>query len=299
MTEDTLSRKAAEKYHEIHELCDCRSDSCRCYTSGKPEFCADCKRDIGRLAALISAQVEQPLSQEYWTCFNCEFKTTDRKEAEAHFGDDDEGQSICQTWAQLNADERLEEYQSQIRERNAVERENASLRTSNEGLEYRVHAEQQSIRSYKPFKACSSINDVFFVYDSMEGRALANQERAEAAELALAKEIALAKENAEECNKMHLRDSAALTTANAELEKLRNEDDIFSLDQEQWKARLAEANAEADKLRQLLDLYRRKRSVDGLNGRVWHGPLHYEYEMQIAADDAVATPAQGGDEVKK
>jgi hypothetical protein len=161
----------------LRDLLENRNCSCGGWTCARCEMAFnDGKAVVGKSTAPAG---EQQLEQEYWLCFNCGFKTSDREEALAHFGDSDEGRSLCQVWADLNADDRAQEYQSQIRERNATERKNASLRTRVEGLEYAVESQEGCIRSYKPFKNCRSIHDVFCVYDSMEGRALAAEERAE------------------------------------------------------------------------------------------------------------------------
>jgi len=42
---------------------------------------------------------------------------------------------------------------------------------------YQAHL-QSDIRGYQPFRECRTLQDVFNVFDSMEGRALAAEERA-------------------------------------------------------------------------------------------------------------------------
>jgi hypothetical protein len=69
-----------------------------------------------------------------WLCFHCEFATSDSKEAANHFGDLDDGEPICQTWKVLNADEKLQEYQSIMGELNAERDENAKLSTQLSGI---------------------------------------------------------------------------------------------------------------------------------------------------------------------
>lgn len=55
--------------------------------------------------------------------------------------------------------------------------ENGDLRLKVDDLEERLDSAENSIRQYKPFKDCHSAWAVFSVYDSMEGRALAAEER--------------------------------------------------------------------------------------------------------------------------
>lgn len=121
-----------------------------------------------------------------WVCFHCGFTTGDEAEAKAHFGDRDDEEPLCLTWHDLDADGRASEYQSVIQELNGEREENAALRTKVEGLEYRVDGQLSDIRSFTPFRKCSGINEVFHVYDSIEGRALA----AEAERDALAARVA-------------------------------------------------------------------------------------------------------------
>ncbi len=116
-----------------------------------------------------------------WACFHCGFMTGDVSEAKAHFGDRDDEEPLCLTWHDLDADGRVSEYQSVIRELDAEREENAAFRTKVEGLEYRVDGQLSEIHSFAPFRKCSGINEVFHVYDSMEGRALVAE--AEAASL--------------------------------------------------------------------------------------------------------------------
>jgi hypothetical protein len=115
-----------------------------------------------------------------WRCFHCDFVTSDYAEALAHFGERDDAEEfkpICKWWDRLSEDERKETLQDTIKQLN--ERENEVMRqtTKIEGLEYQVDSFESCIRSYKPFKNCRSIHDVFCLFDSMEGRALAAEER--------------------------------------------------------------------------------------------------------------------------
>ena len=115
-----------------------------------------------------------------WRCFHCDFITADREEAAAHFGDRDDAEEfkpICKWWASLAEDERLGTLQDTIQQLNAEQRENMSHRTAIEGLEYQVGTHAGIFNSYKPFRGCTSMYEVFCVYDSMEGRALAAEEK--------------------------------------------------------------------------------------------------------------------------
>lgn len=122
-------------------------------------------REIERLRA----------ENDTWTCFHCGFKASDRAEAAAHFGDMDDEYPLCIIWKDLDADGRASEYQSQSRELDAEREENSALRTTNEGLEYRL-LEYEDLAGSR-FKGCKSLNDAFNLFDTMEGRALAAEEK--------------------------------------------------------------------------------------------------------------------------
>lgn len=125
-------------------------------------------------------QADAILAALPWRCFHCDFVTADPEEAAAHFGDRDDGEEfkpICKWWANMDDHERLETLQDTIRQLNQGANENMRLETKLEGLEYQVDSQKGAIHSYKPFRQCHSIYDVFCLYDSMEGRALAAEER--------------------------------------------------------------------------------------------------------------------------
>ena len=127
-----------------------------------------------------SKQADEILAALPWRCFQCDFVTSDPDEASAHFGDRDDGEEfkpICKWWANIDDHERLETLQDTIRELNHGADENMRLLTKIEGLEYQVNSQESAIRSYKPFRDCHSIHDVFCLFDSMEGRALAAEEK--------------------------------------------------------------------------------------------------------------------------
>jgi len=120
----------------------------------------------------------QELKQHCWNCFHCGFATDDPREAASHFGDRDDEEPMCLHWSRLSTEERLGQFQSLQQELDAERDENAQLRTKIEGLEYRVEGIESQVASR--FKGCRSINDAFHLYDSMEGRALAAEERLKA-----------------------------------------------------------------------------------------------------------------------
>ena len=116
-----------------------------------------------------------------WRCFHCDFITSDHAEAQAHFGDRDDGEEfkpICKWWDRMEDDgERITTLQDTIRELNNGADENMKLREEIECLEEQIGTQESQIKSYKPFRECRSIHDIFCLYDSMEGRALAAEER--------------------------------------------------------------------------------------------------------------------------
>lgn len=116
------------------------------------------------------------LREEKWICFHCGFETANHAEAQAHFGDRDDAYEFtptCTWWAKLTSEERAQEIQDLRQEITAEQEENSLLRTRIEGLEYRVDGQLSEIRSFKPFRQCTSVNEIFHLYDSMEGKALA------------------------------------------------------------------------------------------------------------------------------
>lgn len=125
-------------------------------------------------------KMDSILSAIPWRCFHCDFITNDPAEAQAHFGERDDAEEfkpICKWWAGMDDDERKYVFQSLQRDIAAEQDENSSLRTKIEGLEYQVDSQEGAIKSYKPFRECHSIYEVFCLYDSMEGRALAAEEK--------------------------------------------------------------------------------------------------------------------------
>lgn len=136
-------------------------------------------------AAEERAEAAEKRAAESWRCFHCGFSTSDVREAEAHFGDRDDEEPLCKTIARWGDDETARQLQDTIQQLNAERAETARQRVQIEGLEYRVEGQRAEIQSFAPFRKCEGINDIFNLYDSMEGRALAAEERAAALEAAL------------------------------------------------------------------------------------------------------------------
>jgi hypothetical protein len=99
-----------------------------------------------------------------WRCFHCDFITSDRAEAQAHFGDRDDGEEfkpICKWWDRMDDEERKEAFQDAMRDLNEGAQENMNLREQVEDLEGIVGTQESQIKSYKPFRECRSIHDIF------------------------------------------------------------------------------------------------------------------------------------------
>jgi len=144
-------------------------------TYGHMSVLSSRKQAVGLLADALVAFAQRHGARAVWKCFHCEFETSEFSEAAAHFGDRDEELPICQTWKAMNAKGRIGEYQSVIGELNAERERNGQLITANEGMEFRLLEYENLVGSR--FKGCRSLNDAFNLYDSMEGRALAAEER--------------------------------------------------------------------------------------------------------------------------
>jgi hypothetical protein len=122
-----------------------------------------------------------------WRCFHCDFITRDPEEAKAHFGERDDAEEftpICKWWSEMPEDERKYAFQDLQREvvreqENAEQQLQRALEAEREveNLGCRIESLSTAMKFIKPFAKCDSIRDVFNVYDSMEGRALAAEER--------------------------------------------------------------------------------------------------------------------------
>lgn len=129
---------------------------------------------------MADIKADEVLAALPWRCFHCDFVTNNEAEALAHFGDRDDAEEfkpICKWWARMDEAERRETLQDTVRDLNEERNSADGLRVQVEGLEYQVDSQRGAIQSYRPFRKCISINDVFCLYDSMEGRALAAEER--------------------------------------------------------------------------------------------------------------------------
>jgi hypothetical protein len=112
-----------------------------------------------------------PRPEHGYTCFHCHETFTDEIEAAGHFGVDENAKPGC-ILAMPRGEERglllalRATEQQAIALMNQVHEQTAPSRR----LQALVTA---SIRSFTPFRECDTLQDVFNVYDSMEGRALA------------------------------------------------------------------------------------------------------------------------------
>ncbi len=129
-----------------------------------------------RIERLARAHLEL-LNKVIWRCFHCGFETEDRLQAAGHFGDCDDAEPICTLWESLSKDERIGLLQTSSGQYLEAQVEISAQNTKIEGLEYRLEGQLSEIHSFKPFRSCDTIHQVFNVYDSMEGRALAAEER--------------------------------------------------------------------------------------------------------------------------
>jgi hypothetical protein len=66
-----------------------------------------------------------------WRCFHCDFITSVHAEAQAHFGDRDDGEEfkpICKWWDRMDDEERKEAFQDAMRDLNEGAQENMNQR---------------------------------------------------------------------------------------------------------------------------------------------------------------------------
>lgn len=111
-----------------------------------------------------------------WTCFHCGDTFHGQAQARNHFGWTTDAEPGCVL--KLSAEDR-----SLLRHVRAQEIRNAELTADlhNETTlsQHHSHATRAELQGFKPFRQCATIQDVFNVYDSMEGRALAAEESQE------------------------------------------------------------------------------------------------------------------------
>lgn len=126
---------------------------------------------------------DQILAAIPWRCYHCDFITNDPQIAEAHFGERDDAEEfkpICKWWSRMDDQERLETLQSYIEDLARERNDKYSQRIAIEGLEYQVGLlHNKEFSGYKPFREAkvTSVYEAFCLYDSMEGRALAAEEK--------------------------------------------------------------------------------------------------------------------------
>ena len=116
-----------------------------------------------------------PIPPQGWVCFYCGDVFTTIGAASDHFGGDPGATAACKIkfGEELGLVMELRKAEEEAREwrSRALEAEQQV-----ESLECTVATLVADIQSYKPFRNCRTIRDIFFVYDSMEGRALAAEE---------------------------------------------------------------------------------------------------------------------------
>lgn len=108
-----------------------------------------------------------------WTCFHCGETFTTIGSATDHFGDTIEAHPGCQVRVQFGNERGL---QMALRK---AEREIRKLRAANEQLDHEAgHGRAMESEIERRFKnGARSVTDAFNLFDSMEGRALAAEER--------------------------------------------------------------------------------------------------------------------------
>lgn len=125
--------------------------------------------------AAVGAQTFE-MPRDGFMCFHCGevFKTFGG--AQDHFGAEPFASAGCQI--KFGEERGLEMALRKSEAEVASWRERARRAESEaDGLASQVYGLEVQIQSYKPFRDCCSIQDVFNVYDSIEGRALAAEER--------------------------------------------------------------------------------------------------------------------------
>lgn len=111
------------------------------------------------LATLREENAKLKESGSHWRCFHCGFQTSDPKEAEAHFGDEDDPESLCTIWASENGGERLKELQQMTMELNGEREENTKLREENDRLKAELERKRETIRMLQRSQARCMGND--------------------------------------------------------------------------------------------------------------------------------------------
>jgi hypothetical protein len=107
-----------------------------------------------------------------WVCFHCGEHLKTVGAAQDHFGGTPDALAGCQIKA---GEERGLLMELRKAEADRDEWMSRALRNQVEieALELKVGSLTTAMQSYAPFRKCRSINDVFFLFDSVEGRAIA------------------------------------------------------------------------------------------------------------------------------
>jgi hypothetical protein len=115
-----------------------------------------------------------PVPAHGWTCFHCGETFMHERAARDHFGatpDREPGCVLRLTSEDRSLIRRLRAYEAEVEHlRHDIEFETTASRVFSGRL-------QSLLNSYAPFRGCRSLQDVFNRYDSMEGRALAAEEK--------------------------------------------------------------------------------------------------------------------------
>ena len=114
-----------------------------------------------------------------WTCFHCGETFHIEVQARGHFGSDVYGEPMCVMRANAFARFPRSEWPLMYRMRE-LEAEVAKLRAEAEDEHSRwfyARLESEIRGTATVFKGCRTLRDVFNLYDSVEGRALAAEER--------------------------------------------------------------------------------------------------------------------------
>lgn len=117
-----------------------------------------------------------PMPKDGWTCFHCGENFTTWGSARDHFGTTPDKTAACVIKL---GDERGLVMELRKAEEMADQQMERALQAERETetAQCRISSLSDAMHSFKPFKKCDSINEIFFLYDSMEGRALASEER--------------------------------------------------------------------------------------------------------------------------
>lgn len=113
-----------------------------------------------------------------WVCFHCDERFTTVGGARDHFGVDKGYQPGCFLKVSLG-DERGWQMELRKAEQRAEEQMERALQAEREleAAECSISSLSAEMSGYKPFKKCNSMQDVFNVYDYMEGLKLAAEYR--------------------------------------------------------------------------------------------------------------------------